>query len=189
MAQEPNIPSFLRDPKEAARQRLQDLLEQERKRAQVHIQVIRRAEPSASNDRVANVILDRWAKVAAVEGGITGFFGLAGVPMNLLLFTYCQVAVTVSIAETYGIELRGQSGEDALLDIIGKAHGVEDVVRNSPRVLGALARALAFRHGLGIVGRMVPMLAAPISARLNQREMQGVGREAMRRFGNVLMIG
>ncbi|MEO1227301.1 MAG: hypothetical protein AAFZ18_00240 [Myxococcota bacterium] len=180
--------SLLEDPAGSARQRLRDLIEQERKRARLHMDFIRRAEPRASNDRLANVMLDRWTTVAKVEGGMTGVLGFMGVPLNLLLFAYCQLAVTVSIAEAYGIELRGRSGEEALVDVIGRVHGVEDVIRSGPRVLGALARALAVRHGLGAFGRLVPLLAAPVSAKLNEREMRRVGEAAMRRFGNVVML-
>lgn len=173
---------------EAAKKRLRDLIRQERRRAQFHIDLIRRGEPDASNDRVANVMLERWTKVAAVEGGVTGAAGLFGVPLNFLLFSYFQIAVVVSIAEAYGIALDGKAGEDALLDVIGRAHGIDDLVRAGPRVLGALARALALRHGLGAAGRLIPMIAAPISAALNRRGMKRIGKEALARFGNVVMI-
>ena len=171
-----------------ARTRLRHLIQQERRRAQWHIDLIKRAEPYASRDRVAHLMLERWRRLATVEGGLTGAFGLAGVPFNLLLFTYFQLAVVVSIAETYGVALDGEAGEEALLDVLGRAHGIEDLVRSSPRVLGALARALALRHGLGTLGRLVPLLAVPISASLNRRELQRIGNEALRRFGNVVMI-
>ena len=180
--------TLLKDPGAAARRRLRDLVDKERQRAQLHIDFIRRSEPSASNDRLATVILERWTAVAKVEGGMTGILGFMGVPLNFLLFAYCQLAVTVSIAEAYGIELRGESGEEALVDVIGRVHGIEDLVRASPRVLGSLARALALRYGLGPRSRLVPLLAAPVSARLNEREMQRVGQAAMQRFGNVIML-
>lgn len=171
------------------RARLRQLIQTERRRAQWHIDLIKKSEPYASKDRVAHLILDRWRSIATVEGGLTGAFGLAGVPLNILLFAYCQLAVVVSIAEAYGVALDGEAGESALLDVIARAHGIEDLVRASPRVLGALARALALRHGLGTLGRMVPMIAAPISASLNRRELERTGNAALRRFGNVVMIG
>jgi hypothetical protein len=171
-----------------AQRRLRDLIAQERKRARFHIDLIQRGDPSASPDRVAHVILERWTKVATVEGGVTGAAGLFGVPLNVLLFTYFQVAVVVSIAESYGIALEGRAGEEAVLDVIGRAHGVPDLVRAGPQVLGSLARMLAVRHGLGAMGRLVPMIAAPISAALNRRGMHRTGREALHRFGNIVMI-
>ncbi len=172
----------------ATKRRLRDLIKQERRRSQVHIDFIRRAEPEASNDRVAHVMLARWSKVAAVEGGMTGAVGFFGVPLNLLLFSYFQVAVVVSIAEAYGVALDGQAGEEALLDVIGQAHGMPDLVRAGPRVLGALAKAFALKHGLSTLGRLIPMIAAPISAALNRRAMTRIGRQALARFGNVVMI-
>ena len=180
--------SLIEDPQGAARRRLRELIAQERERAQLHMDMIRHHEPEVSVDRMANLMLDRWTTVAKVEGGMTGVLGLVGVPLNLLLFTYCQIAVTVSIAEAYGVELRGESGEEALLEVLGRVHGIEDVIRSSPRVLGALARALAFRHGLGMIGRIVPLIAAPVSIRMNEREMRKVGEAAMHRFGNVILL-
>ncbi len=180
--------SLLEDPKGAARRSLHELIVQERRRAQAHLDLIRYLEPEASRDRQAALMLDRWTTVAKIEGGVTGVLGFAGVPLNLLMFAYCQIAVTVGIAEAYGVELRGDAGEAALLDVLGRVHGIEDVIRASPRVLGALAKALAVRYGLGTLGRMVPLLAAPVSVRLNEREMRRVGEAAMRRFGNLILL-
>lgn len=179
---------FGRRAREAARTRLRDLVVQERQRAQLHIQLIKSTEPSASSDRVAHVLIERWKRVAAVEGGITGAFGIAGVPLNALLVAYFQIALIVSVAEAYGAALEGDSGEETLLSILGRAHGLEDLVRASPRLLGALAKALAVHYGLGALGRLVPLAAAPISAKLNERDMHRIGDEALRRFGNVVLV-
>ncbi|MBK8014513.1 MAG: EcsC family protein [Deltaproteobacteria bacterium] len=181
-------PSGFERARTVARQSLADLIREEQKRAQLHIRVIRKTEPSASNDRVARVIVERWIKVAQIEGGVTGALGFLGVPLNFVLFAYFQLAAIVSVAEAYGTPLAGTSGEDLILQVFGRAHGLEDVVRASPRVVGALAKALALKHGLGTLGRLMPMVAAPIAAKLNAREMQRVGDEAMRRFGHVVLI-
>jgi len=178
----------IRDPKRLVRGRLGSLIADERKRARFHIELLRFAEPDASSDRLAHLLVERWASVAAVEGGLTGAAGLVGIPFNAVLFTYCQLAVTVGIAEVYGLELEGESGEDAVLSVIGRAHGVEEVVRASPRVLGALVRTLALRQGLPLLGRAVPFVAAPLGARLNRRDLARTGREALRRFGRVFMV-
>ncbi|MBX2812682.1 MAG: EcsC family protein [Myxococcales bacterium] len=182
------IRSVFQDSQGLARRRLRDLIAQERERAQLHIDIVKRSEPGISQDRLARLLLERWTKVAKVEGGLTGMLGLVGVPLNLMLFAYCQLAVMVSIAEAYGIELRGHSGEEALVDVLGRVHGIEDVIRSSPRVLGVLARSLALRHGLGVFGRVIPLLAVPVSVHLNAREMEKVGHAAMRHFGNVIFL-
>jgi hypothetical protein len=189
VAEEPIGWPFGKRARDAAKKNLRELIAQERKRAQFHIQLIRQGEPTASNDRVANLMVDRWSKVAAVEGGLTGALGLLGVPINFILFAYFQLALIVSVAEAYQVSLEGEQGEDAVLYVLGRVHGIEDLVRAGPRVLGALAKALALKHGLGTLGRLIPMIAAPISAKLNEREMNQVGNEAMRRFGNVVQLG
>jgi hypothetical protein len=177
---------FVQTAMQAARSRLRDLIVQERQRARTHIELIRRGEPSASRDRIARVILDRWKKVASFEGGLTGTLGFAGIPLNSLLFAYFQVAVIVSIAESYDTPLEGDQGEELLLSVLGRAHGVEDVLRSTPRVLGALAKSIAVRHGLAGLGRLVPLVAAPIAARLNEQAMERTGEEALQRFGNIV---
>lgn len=178
-----------KDARSGARARLRDLIIDERRRAQLHIALIRRGEPSASSDRLAHVMIERWTRVASVEGGLTGALGLFGVPLNLVLFVYCEIALIVSVAEAYDTTLEGEGGEDAVLGVLGRAHGVEDVLRSSPRVLGAIARAVAISHGFSSLGRLVPLLAAPIAAKLNERDMERLGGEALRRFGNVVRIG
>lgn len=177
-----------RDARGAARSRIRDLIADERRRAQLHIALIRRTEPSASPDRLAHLMKERWVKVASVEGSLTGALGLFGVPLNLALFVYCEIALIVSVAEAYDTVLEGEGGEDAVLDVLGRAHGLEDVLRSSPRVLGAVARTIALRHGFSSLGRLVPLLAAPIAAKLNERDMERLGGEALRRFGNVVRI-
>ena len=92
-------------------------------------------------------MLDRWVKVAQVEGGVTGALGFVGVPVNLILFVYFEVAVIVSVAEAYGKVLEGEGGEDVVLEVLARVHGFEDVVRTTPRVVGAIARTVALRHG------------------------------------------
>lgn len=179
----------VRDARTAARSRLRDLIADERRRAQLHIALIRRGEPAVSADRLANLLIERWMKVASVEGGLTGALGLFGVPINLVLFVYCEIALIVSVAEAYDTVLEGELGEEAVLGVLGRAHGMEDVLRSSPRVLGAIARTIALRHGFGSLGRLVPLLAAPIAAKLNERDMERLGGEALRRFGNVVRIG
>ncbi|MBI4816805.1 MAG: hypothetical protein HY791_11135 [Deltaproteobacteria bacterium] len=173
---------------EAARTKLRELIDAERARARAHIAFVRKGEPTASADRIAEVIARRWITVSGVEGGITGAVGFVGVPLNILLLTYCQIALIVSIAECYGVALEGDAGEEALLEVLGRAHGGGDVLRASPRVLGSIAKAIALRHGMKSLGRLVPILASPIAARLNERDMEKLAELALRRFGRVVRI-
>lgn len=179
--------SRLQDARAAAEQKLRDLIRDERRRARFHIDLIRRDAPF-SNDRVAHIALSRWVRAAQVEGGATGALGLLGVPLDAVLFTYFQLAMIVTVAEAYEHQLDGRAGEDEVLGVLGRAHGVEDVLRASPRVVGAIAKAIALKHGLGSLGRVVPLIAAPIAARINERGMIRTGQEALRTFGNVYLL-
>ena len=84
--------------KAAARLRLRDLVVSERKRAQLHIALIKESNPDASPDRVARILVQRFKKLASVEGGITGAVGAIGVPVNFIVFTYFQLAMIVALS-------------------------------------------------------------------------------------------
>jgi len=174
--------------RDAARMRVRDLITKERDRAKVHIAWIRQTEPGASSDRIARVLLERFKKLASVEGGITGAAGLLGIPLNFVMFTYFQLAMVVAIAEVYGNQLEGKEGEDQLLRVLGRAHGLEDALRTTPRLIGSLAMALAPKYGLSTLGRLIPLLSAPIAARMNAKDIERTGLEALKQFGNVFQI-
>ncbi len=178
----------LEGARELARRSLRELIDGERSRARAHIAWIRRGEPEASPDRIARVVVERWTKVASVEGGLTGALGLIGVPLNTVLFVYSEVAVVVTIAEAYGVLLEGEPGEAEVLAVLEAAHGIDDLRRAGPRVLGALAKTLALRHGLPMLGRLVPLVASPIAARLNASDMAKLARAALQRFGGVVEV-
>ena len=174
--------------KAAARLRLRDLVVSERKRAQLHIALIKESNPDASPDRVARILVQRFKKLASVEGGITGAVGAIGVPVNFIVFTYFQLAMIVAIAEAYSSPLDDERGEQRLVEVLGRAHGIEDILRTTPRIIGSLAIALASKYGLSTLGRLVPLLSAPLSARMNARDMERTGSEALRTFGNVFQV-
>ncbi|MEE2904111.1 MAG: hypothetical protein VYC39_17420 [Myxococcota bacterium] len=172
----------------AARLRLRDLVVSERKRAQLHIALIKETNPEASPDRVARILVQRFKKLASVEGGITGAVGAIGVPVNFIMFTYFQLAMIVAIAEAYSSPLDDERGEQRLVEVLGRAHGIEDILRTTPKIIGTIAVALASKYGLSTLGRLVPLLSAPLSARMNARDMERTGSEALRTFGNVFQV-
>ena len=172
----------------AARLRLRDLVVSERKRAQLHIALIKETNPEASPGRVARILVQRFKKLASVEGGITGAVGAIGVPVNFIMFTYFQLAMIVAIAEAYSSPLDDELGEQRLVEVLGRAHGIEDILRTTPKIIGTIAVALASKYGLSTLGRLVPLLSAPLSARMNARDMERTGSEAVRTFGNVFQV-
>lgn len=160
----------------------------ERRRSRFYIEIIRRIEPEASRDRVAQLLAERWTQLARIEGGVTGAFGLVGIPLNLLLFSYAQFALIVAIAEVYGVTPEDSAGEEAILTTLREVQGFHQLVRTGPRIMAAIAKRLARHRGLAFMGRTVPLISAPLSAQLNASDMADVGRVAMRRFGKIVPI-
>lgn len=174
--------------REAASMQVRELMTREQSRAQLRIAMIREMEPDASADRIAQILLLRYKKLASWEGGLTGIVGFLGVPTDFILFTYFQIALVVSIAEVYGRPMKGEAGEAQLLGILGRAHGLENALRSTPRLLGALAKALTKKYGFSTLGRLVPLISAPIAARMNAKDIERTGNEALRQLAKVFVI-
>jgi hypothetical protein len=66
--------------------------------------------------------------------------------------------------------------------LFGHTQGLGSLQRASPLVLGRVARALLNKGGLVTMGRIVPVVSAPLSAYLNNRHLQAVGEEAVRHY-------
>jgi hypothetical protein len=69
-----------------------------------------------------------------------------------------------------------------LLDVFGYANGIGPMQRASPKVFGKIASVLLTRGGLGTIGKAMPLVAAPISAYLNNQHIQAVGDHAVRHY-------
>jgi hypothetical protein len=82
----------------------------------------------------------------------------------------------------YKINLKADAARNELFDIFGYANGLGPVTRAGPKVLGKLAALLLQRGGLETLGRAMPLVAAPITAYLNNQHIQAVGEEALRRY-------
>jgi hypothetical protein len=78
--------------------------------------------------------------------------------------------------------LKSEREREELLDLFGYANGIGPVQRSSPRVLGSLAAVLLAKGGLKSLSRAMPLVAAPISAYLNNQHIQQVGDAAVRHY-------
>jgi hypothetical protein len=54
-----------------------------------------------------------------------------------------------------------------------------------PKLLGKLVQRLLSRGGLETLGRAVPIVAAPLTAHLNNRDIQRAGLAAQRFYGTM----
>jgi hypothetical protein len=161
---------------------LSDLAEREAGRARETVDTLARLYPSAGPRELAQRLIDQKKSVAGMVGGVTGVFGVITVPVDLVGMVYLQIALLAEVATVFKVNLRSDSARAELVELFGYANGVGAVQRASPRVMGSLAGVLLARGGLSSVSRAMPLVAAPISAYLNNQHIQAVGDAAIRHY-------
>jgi hypothetical protein len=163
---------------------LEDWLLAEIGRARIRLADLRREHPAAEADELARRLIEDKKQLAARGGAVTGLFGIAAVPADVALLGYLQLTLAIELAVLYGVNLKAAGGRQQLFDLFGWDQGLTSS-------LGPLLPALAARAGRAIlrksawkaVGRTVPVLAAPLAAWLNHREIQRLGEAAVLSFG------
>ncbi|MFN7131460.1 MAG: hypothetical protein ACK4N5_05215 [Myxococcales bacterium] len=168
--------------KELANARFSDLVLNEIARSRERVAELERTYPSASRRELAQRLIDKKKSLAGTSGAVSGLFGLVSVPLDLTFVTYLQISLLVDLAVLFRVNLKSARARDELLDLLGYANGVGPLVRAGPRVLGRITQAMLARGGLPGVGRAVPVVAAPLTAWLNNRSLSRVGAEGLRHY-------
>jgi uncharacterized protein (DUF697 family) len=166
--------------KKLANARVNDLVLKELARSRDRVAELEQRYPSAGAREKAQRLIDGKKAIAGAVGGASGVFGLVSVPADLLVMTYLQIVLLVDIATLYRANLKSDRGRTELLDVLGYANGVGPFQRAGPKMLGVVAGKLLERGGLSTIGRALPLVAAPITAYLNNQHIQAVGDEAVR---------
>jgi hypothetical protein len=123
--------------------------------------------------------IDDKKSLAGMVGGVSGVFGLASVPADLIVMTWLQIGLLVDVATVYKVNLKSERSRQELLDLFGYANGVGPLQRAGPKVLGTVAGKLLEKGGQHLFGRAIPLVAAPVTAYLNNRHIQDVGEQAV----------
>jgi len=165
-----------------ANERLSELIDKEAVRARVAIEELHQRYPSAGPREVSQRLIDSKKQVASMLGGVTGVFGAVTVPVDLVGMVYLQLGLLVEVGTVFKADFRNERGKKEVLDLFGYANGIGPVQRASPRVLGSLAAMVLTKTGLKTIGRAMPLVAAPISAYLNNQHIQRVGDSAIRHY-------
>jgi hypothetical protein len=168
--------------KKLANVRVLELIDREAVRSRRRVDELRTSYPSADIRELAQRLIDHKKQLASMLGGISGVFGAATVPLDLVGMAYLQLSLLVDVATVFKKDVRTELEKQELLDLFGYANGVGPVRRSSPRVLSTLAALLLKKGGLQTLGRAMPLVAAPISAYLNNAHIQQVGDTAVRHF-------
>jgi uncharacterized protein (DUF697 family) len=168
--------------KSLANERLNDLLDKEAVRARAALEDLQQRYPSAGPRELAQRFIDSRKQMAGVLGGVTGVFGAVTVPVDLLGMVYLQLGLLVEIGTVFKADFKSERGKKDVLDLFGYANGIGPVQRSSPKVLGSLAAMVLAKSGLKALGRAMPLVAAPISAYLNNQHIQRVGDSGIRHY-------
>lgn len=168
--------------KRLTNERLSDLIERESVRARVRVDELTQRYPSAGPRELAQRLIDSKKQVAGMVGGITGVFGLVTVPIDLVGMVYLQLSLLTEVATVFKVVLKSDSARNELLDLFGYANGIGPVQRASPKLVGSLAALVLARGGLKALSRAMPLVAAPVSAYLNNQHIQQIGDAAIRHY-------
>lgn len=171
--------------KDLARARLEDVVLAEVARSRKRVAELERLYPSAGTRELSQRLIDSKKSLASTVGGVTGAFGLLGIPGDLVVMAWLQVVLVVDVATVHKVNLKGAQARAEVLDVVGYANGVGPLARTGPRLVGTLAGRLMERGGLKVFGRALPLAAAPISAYLNQRHIQQVGEQVVRFYAGL----
>jgi hypothetical protein len=166
--------------KKLADTKLSDLVLQEVARSRKRVLELEQRYPSASVRERAQRLIDEKKQVAGLVGGVSGVFGLLALPADLTVMAWLQLVLLVDLATLYKVNLKSARARNELLDMYGYATGVGPLERSGPRVLGKVAESLLTKGGLQTLGRAMPLVAAPVTAYLNNQHIQKVGDHAVR---------
>src|SRR6185436_2746333 len=145
------------------------------KRARTRVKALRTRYPSAGPREVGQHVIDSAKGLASLSGSVSGVFGLVSVPADLVVMAWLRIRMLADIATAYGVDLRFRRARTELLGVLGEANGVGPLQRSGPKVLGKMAAVLAERGGFASLGRAMPLVAAPVTAWLNNHHVQLVG--------------
>jgi hypothetical protein len=168
--------------KKLADERLSDLIDKELVRARARVEDLQQRYPSAGPRELSQRLVDSKKSLASMMGGVTGVFGVVTVPLDLAGMLYLQLSLLTEVATVFKQPLKSERERQELIDLLGYANGIGPVQRASPRVLGSLAALVLAKGGLKSLSRAMPLVAAPISAYLNNQHIQKVGDAAVRHF-------
>lgn len=161
---------------------LSELIEKEAVRARAKVDEMQQRYPSAGPRELSQRMIDSKKSVASMVGGITGVFGVFTVPVDLVGMVYLQLSLLTEVATVFKLSLKSERERQELIDLLGYSNGIGPLQRSGPKVVSTVAALLLARGGLKGLSRAMPLVAAPISAYLNNQHIQQVGESAVRHY-------
>jgi hypothetical protein len=171
-----------------AKERLGKLYVEELARSRKRVDVLRERYPSANPQELAQRLIDAKKVWAGTGGAISGLFGLMALPADLALVTALQLSLIMEIALLHRVNLKSGRARGEVLEVLGYSNGADTVNlagRAGPMLAARIAQKALTKRGLLQLGRAVPVLASPVVAFLNNRDIQRAGEAALRFYGTM----
>ena len=157
-------------------------------RCRVRVDEAREKYPSAPSPEIAQRLTDTKKTWAATGGLVSGLFGIILVPADLAFVTALQLTLIMEIALLHKVNLKSQRARDEVFEVLGYSNGADTVNiagRAGPKLLARIAEKALTKRGLAQLGRAVPVIASPVVAYLNNRDLQRAGEAALRFYGTI----
>src|SRR5438132_1988980 len=152
---------------------------------------VRGKYPSATPQELAQRLTDTKKAWASTGGAISGLFGLALIPADLAFVTVLQLTLIMEIALLHKVNLKSERARDEVFEVLGYSNGADTVNlagRAGPKLLARIAEKALTKRGLAQLGRAVPVIASPVVAYLNNRDLQRAGEAALRFYGTIRQL-
>ena len=176
---------------DAIKERLWRVYVDEIGRCRSRVDALREKYPSATVQELAQRLTDTKKTWASTGGAISGLFGLALVPADLMFVTALQLTLIMEIALVHKVNLKSERARDEVFEVLGYSNGADTVNlagRAGPKVLARVAEKILTKRGLASLGRAVPVVASPVVAWLNNRDLQRAGDAALRFYGTIRQL-
>ena len=173
---------------ELVKERLWLIYVDEIARCRARVDQAREKYPSAQPQELAQHLTDTKKSWASTGGAISGLFGLAPIPADLAFVAVLQLTLIMEIALVHKVNLKSERARDEIFEVLGYSNGTSTVSlgsRAGPKLLARIAEKALAKRGLSQLGRAVPVLASPLTAWLNNRDLQRAGEAALRFYGTI----
>jgi hypothetical protein len=152
-------------------------------RSRDRVRDLRKQFPSATERELANRLIEAKKKWAATGGAVSGLFGLASLPADLALVAYLQMSLIVDLAVLCGRNVKSIRARQEIVEIFTGTNSTVGVAsRASPKATARIAERILAGRGFRLLGRAFPLVAAPLTAALNNRDLEKCGQEALRYY-------
>lgn len=160
-------------------------------RCRKRVDDLRAQYPSATTQELAARLTDGKKMLASMGGAVSGLFGIALVPADLAFVTLLQLSLIMEVALLHKVNLKSARARDEVFEVLGYSNGADTVNlagRAGPKLLARVAEKMLTKRGMAQLGRAVPVIASPVVAWLNNRDLQRAGEAALRFYGTIRQL-